>query len=99
VRSTVRKVWSNYFPVSAADSTLAFYCGAALMEVGSHDEALSFFEISVRELGPSTATSYNMGLCHERAGRRAQALASMDQACGLDPSFEPAIAARNRLRS
>jgi len=97
VHAMIAKVWANYFPVSAVDSTLAFYCGMVLMEFRFHDEALAFFEISLRDLGPSAATSYNMGRCHEGAGRPTQALERMKEACDIDPTFEPARLAINKL--
>lgn len=97
VRAAILKVWANYFPVSSVDSSLAFYCALVLMEFRFYDEALAFFEISLRELGPSASTSYNMGRCHEGAGRPAQALERMKEACGIDPAFEPAKLAIDRL--
>jgi tetratricopeptide (TPR) repeat protein len=67
------------------------------MEFRLYDEALAFFEISLRELGPSAATSYNMGRCHEGAGRPAQALERMKEACDIDPAFERAKLAIDKL--
>jgi tetratricopeptide (TPR) repeat protein len=97
IRTAVARVYSNYFPVSTADSALAFHCGVLLLEMHFYEEALETFEISTREMGPSAATSYNMGLCHAGAGRRPKALECMDEACDLDPSFEPAKLARKNL--
>jgi len=73
----------------------AFYCGVVLLEMHFYEYALGFFEVSIRELGPSAATSNNMGLCHQGAGRLSQAESCIVDATTLDPTFEPARRARD----
>ena len=47
--------------------------------------------------GPTAATSYNLGLCLMGLNRSAEALAAMNEACTLDPAFEPARQMREKL--
>jgi tetratricopeptide (TPR) repeat protein len=99
IRDAVMRVWANRYPVTASDNVLAFDCGVVLLELRYFDEAAAMFKESQKVLGPSAATSYNLGLCSQGLGRRAEALAFMLEACDLDPKFEPARVSRMRLES
>jgi tetratricopeptide (TPR) repeat protein len=97
LRDAVMKVWANRYPVTASDNMLAFDCGVTLLELRYFEEATAMFQESQKMLGPSAATSYNLGLCQHGLGHRAEALAFMAEACRLDPQFEPARQARVKL--
>jgi tetratricopeptide (TPR) repeat protein len=97
LRDAVMKVWVNRYPVTASDNVLAFDCGVVLLELRFFDEAAAMFKESQKMLGPSAATSYNLGLCAHGLGRRAESLAFMVEACNLDPNFEPARQSRLKL--
>ncbi|HZS27931.1 MAG TPA: SAM-dependent methyltransferase [Candidatus Angelobacter sp.] len=97
LRDAVFNVMANRFPVSRSDNELAFYCGVILLELRFFAEAMEMFTISEQTLGPSAATSYNLGLCAAGLGRSEEALAFMVKACDQDPSFAPAQSARARL--
>ncbi len=62
-------------------------------------DAMAMFKASQQVLGASAATSYNLGLCAQGLGRSSEVLAFMVEACGLDPTFEPARTTRARLES
>ncbi len=57
------------------------------------------FKTSQQIFGPSAATSYNLGLCCIGLGRPSEALPFMVEACNLDPQFEPAKLARQKLET
>jgi tetratricopeptide (TPR) repeat protein len=97
VRDAVLRAWDNYFPVAPGDSSLPFQCGVILLELRYFEEAAEMFRASQKSLGPSAATSYNLGLCAQGLSHRDEALTLMVEACGLDPQFEPAQAARRKL--
>lgn len=97
LRDAVINVMANRFPVSRGDSELAFYCGVVLLELRFFAEAMQMFTISEQTLGPSAATSYNLGLCAAGMGRSEEALAFMVKACDQDTKFAPAQSARARL--
>jgi hypothetical protein len=97
IRDAVLGVWANYFPVAPGDNALAFQCGVILLELRHFDDAAKMLRTSQRLLGPSAATSYNLGLCAQGLGNRDEALALMVEASNLDPQFEPARAARQKL--
>jgi tetratricopeptide (TPR) repeat protein len=99
LRDAVLRAWDNYFPVTPGDSSLPFQCGVILLELKYFDDAAQMFRASQKILGPSAATSYNLGLCEQGLGRRDEALAIMVEACNLDPNFEPAKTARMKLES
>jgi hypothetical protein len=98
-RTAVQRVWANHFPLSAAENELAFDCGVVLLGLGFPDDALPLFEISQQTYGPSATTSYNLALCCQGVGRSADALAHAQQACRLDPKFDPAQALLQKLTS
>jgi len=97
LRSAVFKTWANHYPVNQSENALAFDCGVILLELRFFEDALSMFKISQQALGPSAATSYNLGLCCLGLGDTSQALGFMVEACELDPTFEPARLSREKL--
>jgi len=97
IREAVLRVWANHFPVGPGDNALAFQCGVVLLELRYFDDAAKMLRESLESLGPSAATSYNLGLCAQGLGNRDEALALMMEASNLDPQFEPARAAREKL--
>lgn len=99
LRSAVLRAWENYYPISVEENEFPFRCGAVLLSLGFHADAEPMFQQSLRVLGPSAATSFNLSLCASGLGRTADALALMEQACVLDPKFEPAQSARRKLRA
>jgi hypothetical protein len=97
LREAVLKTWANHYPVEPGDNVLAFDCGVILLELRFFSEAMDMFKTSQRALGPSAATSYNLGLCAQGLGNWTDALAWMEEACNLDSKFEPARSARAKL--
>lgn len=97
LRGAIAATWENQFSLTATDDVLAFYCGVLLLELRFLKEALAMFRKSKIALGPSAATSYNLGLCAIGLSQPAEALLLMLEACQLDPTFEPAQLARRKL--
>jgi tetratricopeptide (TPR) repeat protein len=97
IRDAVLRTWTNHYPVHPSENVLAFQCGVTLLELRFFAEAQDMFRISQRVLGPSAATSYNLGLCFQGLERPGEALACMVEACELDPQFEPARSSRQKL--
>jgi hypothetical protein len=97
LREAVMRVWANHYPVSPDENALAFQCGVILLELRFFADAMAMFKTSQKVLGSSAATSYNLGLCAQGLGQRSQALAFMNDACDLDPKFEPARITRAKL--
>jgi tetratricopeptide (TPR) repeat protein len=97
LRDAVLKTWANHFPVSADENVLPFQCGVILLELRFFTDAIAMFKTSQKILGPSAATSYNLGLCAQGLGRPDEALGFMVEACNLDPNFEPARVTRAKL--
>ena len=99
LQDAVRKVWNNNYPVTEAEKSLAFNCGAILLQLGFCDEARAMFERSQEILGPSAATSYNLYLCALAAGSSGEALRFAREATRLDPGFQPAGNAVHELEA
>jgi tetratricopeptide (TPR) repeat protein len=99
VREAVLRSWANHYPVDHRDNGVAFYCGVILLELKFFDEAAAMFRTSQKLLGATATTSYNLGLCADALGRREEALAAMNEACALDPGFQPAQQALRKLES
>lgn len=97
LRQAVLSTWVNHYPVSPTENVLAFNCGVILLELRFFAEALTMFKASQEVLGPSAATSYNLGLCALGLGRPDEALTYMAEACNLDPEFQPARNSRLKL--
>ena len=99
LREAVMRVWANHYPLNASENEIAFDCGVVLLELRFYDDALAMFKESQRIFGASAATSYNLGLCHQGMGRCSEAQAFMVDACNLDPKFEPARRALEKLQN
>jgi tetratricopeptide (TPR) repeat protein len=97
LRDAVLSTWANHYPIHPSENVIAFDCGVILLELRFFADALSMFKASQQIFGPSAATSYNLGLCSLGLGRSIEALAFMVEACELDPGFEPAKLARQKL--
>jgi hypothetical protein len=97
IREAVLRTWANHYPVHSSENVLAFQCGVTLLELRFFAEAQEMLMTSQRVLGPSAATSYNLGLCLQGLDRPTEALACMVEACELDPQFGPARNARQKL--
>ncbi|HMI51170.1 MAG TPA: SAM-dependent methyltransferase [Candidatus Saccharimonadales bacterium] len=97
LQEAIARTWENQFPVTSTDHALAFYCGVLLLELRFFREAYAMFRRSQIALGPSAATSYNLGLCSIGLDRSAEAHGFMADACELDCTFEPAQRARQKL--
>jgi tetratricopeptide (TPR) repeat protein len=97
LKDAIQRTWANHYPVTADENALAFQCGVILLELRFFEGAMAMFLISQKVLGPSAATSYNLGLCSQGLNRTSEALAFMTEACNLDPRFEPARVQRGKL--
>src|SRR5215469_1859944 len=97
LKDAIQRTWANHYPVTADENALAFQCGVILLELRFFEGAMAMFLISQKVLGPSAATSYNLGLCSQGLNRTSEALAFMTEACNLDPQFEPARVQRGKL--
>jgi hypothetical protein len=99
LRQAVLNTWDNHYPVGPAENVLAFNCGAILLALRFFADAFTMFKTSQEVLGPSAATSYNLGLCLMGLERTSEAMAFMVEACDLDPTFEPAKETIEKLKS
>jgi tetratricopeptide (TPR) repeat protein len=99
LRDAVMKTWTNHYAVTPTENIIAFNSGVILLELRFYEEAMSMFKASQRIFSPSAPTSYNLGLCAMGLGRTSEALAHMTDACNLDPNFEPAKQARQKLEA
>ena len=97
LKDAIQRTWANHYPVTADENVLAFQCGVILLELRFFEDAMAMFLISQKVLGPSAATSYNLGLCSQGLNRTSEALAFMTEACNIDPQFEPARVQRGKL--
>lgn len=97
LRSAVMRIWANHYPISSNENEIAFQCGVVLLELRFFEDAVLMFRATQKIFAPSAATSYNLGLCYVGLGRPGEALDCMMEACNLDPNFEPARLARERL--
>ncbi len=94
----IMQVWNMYYPIGE-DDDVPFHIGMLLQAMGLYPEALEFYEHSLRLCGPDPSTFYNSGMCHYSLRQLDAALASIQRAIELDPSFEAAKALRIQLQA
>jgi hypothetical protein len=70
--------------------------GARAYEHGQYDEALRHFE-AAQHAAPSPEFWYNIGRCHERLGRWAEAATAYERYLAGKPTVEDAVQIRERI--
>ena len=73
---------------------LPFLIGRMTYQLDEPDRAIQWYEGSLRQSGDHEATYFNMGLCHEAAGRLEKARELFQRALEVKPTYE---LARQRL--
>jgi putative S-adenosyl-L-methionine-dependent methyltransferase len=89
----IRTTWEQYFPLGEQDD-LPFGLGALLYTLQHYQEALEFFQISLRDFGEDPRTTVNLALTLYRLGRLAESLEWLDRTLALDPEHELALQMR-----
>lgn len=86
VAAAAQRVWEAYFPLREG-SDLAFHLGLLAMAVERWQEALGYFEQSLRFYGDTAATAFNCALCLHQMGEREVALERLDDAAAAEPDL------------
>jgi tetratricopeptide (TPR) repeat protein len=97
LRQAIHQVWDTYFPMGEV-MDVAFYMGAMLHGMAFFEEALYFFEESLRLYGRDARTLYNMALCHYGRKSWETALDYIGQTLALDPDFEQAMKLQAKIQ-
>jgi tetratricopeptide (TPR) repeat protein len=67
---------------------LPFLIGRMVYQLDEPDRAIQWYEGSLRQSGDHEATLFNIGLCHEAAGRQQEARAMFERALTIRPTYE-----------
>jgi Tfp pilus assembly protein PilF len=73
------------------DSQAGFSRASALMEDGNWSGAIAEFRNCAAKVERHAPTHGNIGVCLAQLGRKAEALAALDRALEIDPTYEPAV--------
>ena len=77
-------------------SRQAYAEGASAYERGAYDKALEHFQ-NAYDLAPSPELWFNIGRCHERLGRWAEAATAYERYLAGKPTVEDAVQIRERI--
>jgi hypothetical protein len=97
VRQAAHQVWDRYLPCPGEPDDLPFALGLVMGTFRFFDDALYFYELSLRHFGEDHATRYNMALIFHEIRDLPAAERNLAQALALEPGFAPARALRLRL--
>jgi hypothetical protein len=89
VQLGIQQAWDQYYPIGERDD-VPFGLGVLLYAIERYDEALAFFERSLREFGEDPRTTLNLAMTSYRLGRLAETLQWVDRTLELDPDNEMA---------
>lgn len=67
LRAALFEVYERHYAVPG-DEDLPFAIGRLMYEMGDYEDALDFFEDSIEQYGPHSATEHNIRLCEEQLG-------------------------------
>jgi tetratricopeptide (TPR) repeat protein len=88
--AAVPHIWGGYYHLGE-EHDLAFALGLLLYGLDHHDEALEFFERSLRLSGPDARTYCSMALCHVELRQWPAARDRLEQSLALDPALSIAL--------
>ena len=86
----IQQTWETDYSLGEQDDDLPFHLGMLLYAMDRPQDALTFFEHSLRLSAEDPGTHFNLGMSHVRLGQNAQALACFERALAFDPDFSRA---------
>ncbi|QRN95401.1 tetratricopeptide repeat protein [Archangium violaceum] len=95
----IQQVWETDYPLGAEEEDLAFHLGILLYVMDRPEQALTFFEHSLRLCDEEPGTYFNQGMCHVRLRQDARALECFERALALAPDFSEAREMLSQLQS
>ncbi|WPB72888.1 tetratricopeptide repeat protein [Archangium violaceum] len=95
----IQQVWEADYPIGGEQDDLACHLGMLLYVMERPEEALVFFDHSLRRYGEEPATYYNQGMCHVDLRQDARALECFERALALDADFSQAREMLAKLQS
>jgi tetratricopeptide (TPR) repeat protein len=78
VQSVMAHIWANYYHMDEKQS-LPFFIAVMLCAIQRYQEALPFFDHSIRLYGRQPQTLYNLGMCYYHLHDYPQALACLQE--------------------
>jgi hypothetical protein len=94
----LHQVWEADYPIHV-EHELPFLLGMLLYAMRRPEEALTFFEHSLRRCPDESGTYFNKGMCHVRLGQDAQAMECFEKALALAPELTQARDMLAEMRS
>jgi hypothetical protein len=88
----------NDYPVGDG-MDVPFEIGRVFWRMGMAEEALRFYNVSLKIHGEHPVTHYNIGLCHHSRGCLDEADASFARSLSMDPEYPPAREWKERVVS
>ncbi len=82
----LQQVWETDYPIGEEED-LAFHLGMLFYAMGRTEEALTFFDHSLRQCADESGTWFNKGMCHVRLEQDEQARECFEKALALAPDF------------
>lgn len=98
IREAALLTWSLYYHMGETHD-VPFCVGVILFRIGSYEDAIRLFELSLALFGQDASTFFNLATCYFRLGRRDQALTYVKQTLDLAPDFGPAREMQRHIES
>ena len=86
VSRALERVWGNFYFLGN-ERDVPFAMGRIYHRMGQYQQAILYYQHSIRLFGDDRATFYNIGLCHYKVGQAAAALHFFDKSLEVDPSY------------
>lgn len=90
IRQGIFIMWTGYYPMNEKHD-LALDCGILLYQLDLYEDALVFFERSLKDYEATPEVLYNMAICCYEAGNDAAASDYAHSALALEPEHEGAL--------
>eukprot|EP00922_Rhytidocystis_sp_ex-Travisia-forbesii_P060569 GHVS01089791.1.p1 GENE.GHVS01089791.1~~GHVS01089791.1.p1 ORF type:complete len:970 (+),score=130.31 GHVS01089791.1:181-3090(+) len=95
----VQRVYSNWYKLRAGED-VADLCGHICMKIGKCDEAVHYFEESIKHCPEAVhaATYVNMASCYKVMSKLEKAMTCCEKALELSPAYQPCVEMQENLR-
>ncbi|MBD2153112.1 tetratricopeptide repeat protein [Leptolyngbya sp. FACHB-16] len=86
---TIEQIWDTYYHIGETQD-LAFNMGKLLSKIQAYNDAIFYFQQSLKLNGIQPAVLYHLGLCYFHLKKQNAALYCIHQALSIEPTFTDA---------
>lgn len=80
----IEKIWDRYYPIME-EIDLAYYTACLFYEMDYYEQAITYFDRSIKYYGKFSGTLYNKAVCHNFIGESKTAIVLLEKVLSTEP--------------